>query len=164
LTEAVANLGLALALRDRLVRAGAEVIMTRDDDSHVDLYDRPAIAKQLDADLFVSIHNNALPDGVNPFINHGVSTYYYHRHSLRLARDIQEEMVAATGMPDHGLYHGNLAVNRATQYPAVLVECAFMMIPEQEALLKTERFRRTVSLAIYKGIERFLREYDHDGN
>ena len=159
-TEAEANLEIALVLRERLQKRGARVVMTRDDDRHVDLYDRPAIAGACDADLFISIHNNALPDGVNPFVNHGVSTYYYHPHSIDLARRIQEELLKATRLGDFGLYHGNLAVNRPTQYPAVLVECAFMMIPEHEALLKTEKFRKKVAKAISKGIEEFLEEYD----
>jgi N-acetylmuramoyl-L-alanine amidase len=162
LTEAEANLSIALVLRNLLTSRGARVIMTRDDTSHVELYDRPAIAKQNDADLFVSIHNNALPDGVNPFKNNGSSTYYYHLHSIDLARAIQAELVSATGLDDYGLYHGNLAVNRPTQYPAVLVECAFMMIPEQEALLKTEKFQKKIARAVTRGIESFLREYESD--
>jgi N-acetylmuramoyl-L-alanine amidase len=159
-TEAEANLGIALKLRDKLQSKGANVIMTRDNNSHVELYDRPVIAKQNDADLFVSIHNNALPDGVNPFVNFGSSTYYYHPHSIDLARTIQGELVAATKLGDYGLYHGNLAVNRPTQYPAVLVECAFMILPAQEALLKTDKFRNNVAKAITKGIENFLKQYD----
>ncbi|MCX6836119.1 MAG: N-acetylmuramoyl-L-alanine amidase [candidate division Zixibacteria bacterium] len=161
LTEAEANLGIALALRDELVKKGAKVVMTRSDMSHVGLYDRPVIAKLADADLFISVHNNALPDGVNPFTNHGVSTYYYQPHSIGLARVIHAQMLKATGMPDFGLYYGNLAVARPTQYPAVLVECAFMMLPEQEALLKTEGYRRKVAKAVASGIENFLKEYDH---
>ncbi|MEW5795463.1 MAG: N-acetylmuramoyl-L-alanine amidase [Candidatus Zixiibacteriota bacterium] len=161
LTEAEANLRIALALRRELQRHGASVVMTRYDMSHVSLNDRPVIAKNADADLFVSIHNNALPDGVHPFNNHGVSTYYYHPHSARLARAIQRELLRATEMPDFGLYHGNLAVNRPTQYPAVLVECAFMMIPEHEAELKTERYRNKVAEAITRGIDAFLDEYAH---
>jgi N-acetylmuramoyl-L-alanine amidase len=163
LTEARANLGIALAVERELERRDAEVVMTRDDMRHVALYDRPAIAKLADADLFVSIHNNALPDGVNPFTNHGVSTLYYHPHSAPLARAIQKELLRATGMPDFGLYHGNLAVNRPTQYPAVLVECAFMMIPEQEANLKEKSFQRKLARAIADGIEAFLEQY-HDDN
>jgi N-acetylmuramoyl-L-alanine amidase len=161
LTEAEANLGIALALRSELEKKGAKVVMTRSDMSHVGLYDRPIIAKLADADLFVSIHNNALPDGVNPFTNHGVSTYYYHPHSIGLARAIHSRMLRATGMPDFGLYYGNLAVGRPTQYPAVLVECAFMMFPEQEALLKTDGYRRKVAKAVANGIEDFLKDYDH---
>jgi N-acetylmuramoyl-L-alanine amidase len=160
LTEAEANLGIALALRKELEKKGAKVVMTRSDMSHVGLYDRPIIAKLADADLFVSIHNNALPDGVNPFTNHGVSTYYYHPHSIALARAIHSRMLKATRMPDFGLYYGNLAVARPTQYPAVLVECAFIILPEQEALLKTDGYRRKVAKAVALGIEDFLKEYD----
>ncbi|MFZ5980614.1 MAG: N-acetylmuramoyl-L-alanine amidase family protein [Candidatus Zixiibacteriota bacterium] len=158
--EADANLEIALVLRDMLKSAGARVIMTRDDNRNVALYDRPVIAKAADADLFVSVHNNALPDGVNPFENYGVSTYYYHPHSIELARAVQQEMKKETGLPDYGLYHGNLAINRPTQYPAILVECTFMILPEQEARLKTYQFRKKAARAIVRGIEDFLKEYD----
>ncbi len=159
-TEAEANLGISLALRDELEWRGAKVVMTRDDGSDVALYARPAIAKEAHADLFVSVHNNALPDGVNPFANFGTSSYYYQPHSIDLARSIQKELLVATGLPDRGVYHGNLAVNRPTQYPAVLLECAFMMIPEQEAALKTDEFRKRIARAVADGIERFLKERD----
>ncbi|UCD16371.1 MAG: N-acetylmuramoyl-L-alanine amidase [Candidatus Zixiibacteriota bacterium] len=158
LTEAEANLNIALALRKELAKKGAVAVMTRDDMSPLPLYDRPEIARTNDADLFISIHNNALPDGVNPFENNGVSTYYYHPHSIALARAIQEELVKRLDLPDHGLYHGNLAVNRPTQYPSVLVECAFIILPDQEALLKTKRFQKKVAMAVRKGVEQFLKE------
>ena len=77
---------------------------------------------------------------------------------MPLARAVQSALVEKTGMNDFGLYYGNLAVNRPTHYPAILVECAFMMIPEQEALLKTEKYWKKVSRAIVKGIEEFIRQ------
>lgn len=162
-TEAEANLGIALELRKQLQDAGATVVMTRVDTTHVALYDRPAIAKQTNADLFVSVHNNALPDGVNPFVNNGTSSYYYHPQSMGLARAIHTRMLERTELRDHGLYSGNLAVLRPTQYPAVLVECTFMLLPDQEAALKTDDFRRKAAEAIKDGIEDFLRSYE-DGN
>jgi len=161
LTEADANLSIALALRKRLLKRRAIVVMTRDDRSNVPLYDRPAIAKDAPADIFVSVHNNALPDGVNPFENNGTSTYYYHPHSIDLARSVHPQLKKATGLDDHGLFYGNLAVIRPTQYPAILVECAFMMIPDQEARLKTEKFQDRVAKGIVQGIEDFLRNYEH---
>lgn len=161
-TEDRANLGIALVLKDMLKASGVKVVMTREDDRHLPLYERPVIAKKNKADLFISIHNNALPDGVNPFINNGVSTYYYHPHSMTLARCIQAELLKTTGQADYGLYHGNLAVNRPTQYPAVLVECSFIILPEQEARLKTYKFRKQIATAIIKGIENFLEDYDHE--
>jgi len=159
-TEADANLGISLILAKMLKQKGANVIMTRSDTSHVALADRPAIARANNADLFVSIHNNALPDGINPITNNGVSTYYYHPHSINLAKAIQTELLKATKSPDYGLFYGNLAVNRPTQFPAVLVECAFMIIPDQEAMLKTDDFRKKAAGAVVRGIETFLKEFN----
>ena len=59
------NITLAIArktadyIRENL--KNATVIMTRDDDSTVDLYERPKIANRNNADLFISIHANAMP-------------------------------------------------------------------------------------------------------
>lgn len=55
--EKVITLGLALALRDRLLADGGfRVAMTRDDDSFVALSERAEAARRLGADLFLSIH------------------------------------------------------------------------------------------------------------
>lgn len=55
--EKTLTLGLALALRDRLVADGGyRVAMTRDDDSFVALGERAEAARRLGADLFLSIH------------------------------------------------------------------------------------------------------------
>lgn len=51
------TLALARALREELLRTGRiRVALTRDDDRILPLAYRPEIARQLDADLFVSIH------------------------------------------------------------------------------------------------------------
>ncbi len=50
-------LAISLALRDRLLEGGGiRVAMTREDDRLLPLPDRPEIARQLGADLFLSIH------------------------------------------------------------------------------------------------------------
>ncbi len=157
LTEKDANLAIAKQLMIDLERKGAEVFLTRYDDEPLPLYDRPKIAIEDSADIFISIHNNALPDGTNPFVNNGVSVYYYHPHSAALARSVHGELVRSLDLKDFDWYYGNLAVIRPTQYPAILVECAFMMIPEQEALLRTKKFREKISRGIIAGVEDFLR-------
>ncbi len=158
LREEDPNLWIGQELRTMLERKGAKVLMTRYGHEDVPLYDRPAMAEKFNADILVSIHNNALPDGKNPFTDNGTSTYYYHPHSKPLAEAIQKRLLHATGLPDYGLYYGNLALTRPSSFPAVLVECAFMMIPEQEAMLKNEKFRKKCARAIMEGIEDYLDE------
>jgi len=157
LKEKDANLWIAHELREMLLKDGAEVIMTRYGHEHIPLYDRPKIAAKWDADILVSIHNDALPDGVNPFENNGVSVYYYHAHSKPLAEAVHGRMVKETRLPDHGLYYGNLVLTRPTEMPSILVECAFMMIPVQEAMLKTDKFQRKCAKAIMEGIKDYLK-------
>jgi N-acetylmuramoyl-L-alanine amidase len=55
--EKAVTLALALALRDELIKqGGVRVALTRSDDTYVLLDERPAIARRLGADLFISIH------------------------------------------------------------------------------------------------------------
>ena len=57
--EADVNLYVSLALRDYLEAAGAKVILSRKDDSTVDLHYRSELANKSGADFFISIHHNA---------------------------------------------------------------------------------------------------------
>ena len=159
LEEREANLEISLELARILERRGAEVVLTRTTaDSALGLYDRTNLAIETGGELFVSIHNNALPDGVNPFHNNGTSVLYYHPQSRQLAEAIQAELLPRTGLPDRGVWHQNVAVLRMNEMPAVLVESVFMMIPAQEAALRTPAFRRRIAEGVAAGIERFLSE------
>ncbi len=155
--EKDANLAIALQLKEVLEEADATVFMTRSADTPLPLYERPALAAGYAADIFISVHNNAVPDGVNPLTNNGTACFFYHAQAQELAALVHERMVPATGLPDYGLYHGNFAVIRPTGYLAILVECAFMMIPEQEMALQTEEFRDKIARAITNGILDFVR-------
>ncbi|MEL6452628.1 MAG: N-acetylmuramoyl-L-alanine amidase [Pseudomonadota bacterium] len=63
-TEKELMLDIGLALRDTLRRAGGvEVVMTRDRDVFVSLPGRVALAHQVGADAFVSLHADALSQG-----------------------------------------------------------------------------------------------------
>jgi N-acetylmuramoyl-L-alanine amidase len=156
MTEAEANLKISRELLKKLRDKGTEVVMTRYADEDVPIYDRPKLAVAEDCDIFISVHNNALPDGVNPFVNNGVSTFYYHLHSKKLAEMIQKEMSDELELDDYGHYYANFAVIRPTQYLAVLLECTFMILPEEEAKLKGDKFPEKCADAIVEGIEEFL--------
>jgi N-acetylmuramoyl-L-alanine amidase len=159
--EKDANLALAMNLREKLLAGGAKVIMIRNGNENVALMERTKIAWQNKADILISIHNNSLGYGGNPFIKHGYGVYYFTPMSLPLAREIHAAYGETTGagsefnLPDDGLYYGNLALARAPQMPSVLTESAYMIVPEEEAYLKTDSFRSACANAIIRGIERY---------
>jgi len=158
LEEKEANLAVARVLERLLRAAGATVIMTRDADTAVGLYERTNLAERKEADILVSIHNNAFPDGVNPWVNNGTSTYYYQPRSAHLARLVQDALVRRMGLRNLGFGRGDLALVRPTWMPAILTEGAFLMIPEQENALRTPSFQERYARGVMEGIEAYLRE------
>jgi N-acetylmuramoyl-L-alanine amidase len=157
LMEADANLGVAYRLRRLLEEEGATVIMSRTDRSAVRIYDRTDYAELMEADILVSLHNNALPDGVNPFLNHGTSVYYFQPHSLDLARALQRNLLASMGLPDLGFGRASLALARPSWLPAALTEGAFMMIPEHEAGLRNPEYSEAYARGVLEGLREFMR-------
>jgi N-acetylmuramoyl-L-alanine amidase len=115
------------------------------------------LADSLDADLLISIHNNALPDGVNPFTNNGASVFYNQPRSLPLAQAVQRALVTRLGIRDLGAARGDLALVRPTWMPAVLTEGLFMMLPEQEAALRNPDGQRAYALGVRDGVVQFLK-------
>jgi N-acetylmuramoyl-L-alanine amidase len=157
LLEPRATLPISMQLKRILEERGARVVMTRTTDDAVALEDRPIIARKANVNAFVSIHLNAYPDGINPFVNSGTGTYYFRTHSEPLAREVQRGMVSQLGLPDLGVNYDNLAVVRGTWYPAVLCEGAFLMIPEWEAALRTPEYQERYALGVANGLEAYFR-------
>jgi N-acetylmuramoyl-L-alanine amidase len=158
LREAEANLAIALALKPMLEAEGARVLLTRTADVPLDLWPRVALAQTGGAEVLVSIHNNALPDGLNPFTNSGASVYYNQPRSIPLARAVQAALVRRLGVRDLGIGRGDLALVRPTWMPSVLTEGLFMILPEQEAALRSPEGVRRYAEAVRDGLREFLRQ------
>ncbi|MFW5951664.1 MAG: N-acetylmuramoyl-L-alanine amidase family protein, partial [Gemmatimonadota bacterium] len=158
LTEADANLGIARAMAELLERRGATVVMTRTADTTLTLVERTALARARGVDLWISVHNNAFPDGVNPWENNGTSVYYTHARAAGLARAVHRALLEEMGLRDLGVGRADLHQPRFTWAPAILTESAFMMIPRQEAFLRTEDGQRRIAEAHVRGLERWLRD------
>ena len=159
LWEPVATLAVAKQAKTLLEQAGATVLLTRTDSLPVDLYPRTRFAEEHGADVLVSIHANALPDGVNPFTNNGTSVYYFHPRSAALARALDRALVGELGIRDLGMGRGDYALVRDPWFPSALTEGLFMMIPEQEAILASPEGRLRYARGVARGIEDFLREF-----
>jgi N-acetylmuramoyl-L-alanine amidase len=157
LYEADATLRISLELQRLLIDAGATVVMTRTNSGPVALGARPILARRANVDALVSVHLNALPDGVNPYRTNGTSTYVFHAQSEPLATAVQRGMVRWMGLRDLGVRYDNLALARPTWFPSILCEGAFVILPDQEAALRTEEFQVRYAIGIVEGLENYFR-------
>jgi N-acetylmuramoyl-L-alanine amidase len=156
--EADVTLAVGRKVEQLLQAAGATVVMLRSDDRPIDLAARVAHAERADAELLVSIHANALPDGVNPFVNNGTSVYYFQPRSVDLARALDAALVRQFGFHNLGIGRADLALARPTWMPAALCEGLFLMLPDQEAVLASERGQWRYARGIVQGLKDFLRD------
>jgi N-acetylmuramoyl-L-alanine amidase len=99
-TEKDLVLDVAQRLRDLIeMELGAEVVMTRGDDTFIPLESRTAIANQQEADLFISIHaNSSRIKSVR-----GVETYFLNFTSSREALETASRENAASERSIHEL-------------------------------------------------------------
>ncbi|MBI4532442.1 MAG: N-acetylmuramoyl-L-alanine amidase [Candidatus Melainabacteria bacterium] len=156
-SESEINLAIAVALKRLLENEGASVIMTRESNlAEPSLINRVKLAINSGANLLISIHNNALPDGRDPWAEHGTSTYWYHLQSLELAKTLKAHLVTELGFPDFGTFYQNLALARPSQLPAVLVEVGFMIHPDEYAQLLSQQIQQRAAKALLKGIKDYV--------
>ena len=157
IAEHAVNWLMAEKLRDRLIDLGASVVMTRTENETLPLPDRVARARAAQADLFVSVHANALPQDGNPFDKNGFSVYFFQPFGLPLAEAVHAAFREQVPIRDDGLHYGNLHVVRQSYMPSILVECAYLIWPPEEELLLSPVFQTRCAGAISAGIETFLK-------
>jgi N-acetylmuramoyl-L-alanine amidase len=155
LREADVVLDIALRVRELLTRDGVRNVITRESDVTVELPDRPRLARDAGATIFVSIHANA---NGRATVN-GSETYFLTPQSLALAQMIQDELGVVLGIPSRGIKTANFLVLRDSGVPSVLVEAAFISHAEDEIRLREAAFRQRIAAAVHKGIMRFLAIY-----
>jgi N-acetylmuramoyl-L-alanine amidase len=157
LEEREINWTLADRVKAVLEKEGAKVVMTRRRaSSKAELRDRVAKAVESGCDLFVSIHNNSASNGKNPYEVSGTETYYFAPSARVLADAVQAALVKDARMKDRGVHFGNLHVLRNPAVPSVLVEAAYIVLPEQERLLREKEFQDSFASCLAAGIKIFV--------
>ena len=143
----------ALTCRNVLTEHDVQVIMTRTTDVYVGLSQRAAIANNVKANYFVSIHCNAGGGDRGEVINS-----IYRGKGLELSNKIAAEMKAIgqdvvkqyDKKGDGGTDY--YAVIRETNMDAVIVECAFLDNEIDNKIIDTIEEQELFGIAIAKGI------------
>jgi len=135
-----------------LSAAGARVLMTRNDDTFIPLYDRPGMANNRQADIFISVHCNS---SAKRNSGSGTQVYYRTPQSIPFASAMHQELIKALELKDGGVRNGNFCVIRESRMPSVLLEIAFINNDKEEQLLRTPAFRQKTAEAILSGVRRY---------
>lgn len=153
LKEKSLNLKIALKVDEILISKGIKTYMTRTSDVFVPLYDRANIANDMNASLFLSIHNNSFNS-----IEYGTETLSYPSDiSRQFASIVQKSLVSALGTKDRGIINRpNLVVLHATKMPAALAEIAFISNPEDRKKLQDEDFLNRAAEALADAVIKAL--------
>jgi N-acetylmuramoyl-L-alanine amidase len=185
-TEADSNMLNARLIRDELVKMGYEVYLTRQDGEAgpggplplqfitSDLYWRVALARSVDANVYLAIHGN----GATVHSISGPETWYCGKHqdgaaNEKLARMIQRAMMDALHEygyfpPDRGVkedaqsHHSGdfcqFVVTRETPVPAALLEFLFLSNDADARVLVDERAHVLMAHHVAEAIDAFLQE------
>jgi N-acetylmuramoyl-L-alanine amidase len=174
---------LAQELRQCLARAGFKVSLTRTSDRFLDLPDRPDVARQQAADLFVSVHFNAVeasrstvqgaqvfcltPAGASSTNARGEGGgagwcpgNRNNERNLFLAYEVQSALTRKLGVEDHGVRRARFAVLRDAVMPAILIEAGFMSHPVEGRKIFTAAYRHELAQAIAEGILAYERRIE----
>lgn len=159
--EADIVLSISQQVASLLQQSGVQVILTRSDDTEIDLQPRVDIAEQVRANLFVSIHANSM--GMDrPDVN-GIETYYYSS-GAGLAQAIQTSMVGSLGMKDRGVRQARFYVIKNTTMPSVLVETGFVTGSEDAPRLANAAYQSQIAAAIARGILQYIQQNSMTGS
>lgn len=155
LLEKDVNLDISQRLQADLQALGADVVMTRTDDTFVSLQDRCDIANAANADIFVSVHNNSFTRPEKA----GSEAYHLREASEAsrlLTRDVYHHLEADLPTLGSGVRSAGFYVLRHTSMPAVLTEIAYLSNSGDEALLATPEFREQAAQAIADGVVEYF--------
>ena len=174
--EADINLRVGTIFGDYLRKAGATVVVSREKDTTVTLSDRPKLSNASGAQIFVSVHHNAVGSSQDRTTNFTSVWYHardtdpeYNACNQDIARYIQRDLAYAMGNPgspssfdgtmsDYMIYpNAGFAVLRLAEIPAVLIEGSFFSSQYEEQRLKREEFNTIEAWGAFKGISRYLK-------
>ncbi len=148
-------LPIAQQVASLLEQQGIQAVMTRTSDYFVDLAPRATMAERANADLFVSIHANAIGPS-RPDVS-GLETYYYS-NGQRLAQTIHSSILQNLDVKDRGIRRARFYVLRKTSMPSVLVEVGFVTGREDAAKLSNPAYRSQMAQAIARGILQYIQQ------
>lgn len=154
--ESKLNLSVAFQLKQQLEDKGAEVVMTRSDESLAATKDedwakRQATISKSGPDILVSIHMNSFSDSKmsGPLVLFLTGS----EQGKKLAKYVQKGLNSELGPKNPGTSRSeDLKILKYGLQPSVLVECGYISNPQEEEMLNTQEYQLKVAKAICDGL------------
>lgn len=128
LPEKIWTLSFAKRLQEALQETGlGHVALTREEDETRSLKERQWKVQDLQADICLSIHANALPDGRDPVLFQGVSVHTATPWSQGLGDVLYQHLTQ--NAPKDGRFISNFAMTRLPTCASVLIEYGYFIHP-----------------------------------
>lgn len=137
---------------EELESSGIDTVFTAPELEDVALQTRTDRANKANADVFVSVHANALTGKWGS--QSGIETYIYSGSTKgrKLAEYVHAELLRGEDLKDRGIKEANFFVIHHTKMPAILCECGFMDNKTEASLLMSDAYRRECAKEIAQGI------------
>ncbi|MDF2858344.1 MAG: N-acetylmuramoyl-L-alanine amidase [Neobacillus sp.] len=148
------TLRTAQLLYDKLKSAGANVILTRSNDSYLPLPSRVRTAGVHQADAFISLHYDSNLDRSI----RGMTGYYYHSYQKELADYLYHSTNEHTRLKSRGVRQGDYHVIRENNHKSVLMELGYISNPEEALTLNSSQFQENAATGLYNGLARFFKD------
>lgn len=160
------NLAIAKKVEKILRESGYTVYMTRTEDKALcdetgnskkitDLKNRVQLINDAKPEVAVSIHQNSYSAGTS-----GAQVFYHTgaEQSKKLAGILQATIKEVIGDGNHRVEKANDSyfMLRKITCPFAIVECGFLSNPQEENLLRDEKYQQKMAKGICEGIENFL--------
>lgn len=149
------TLKIAKLVKAYLEGAGVTVILSREDDTFIDKYERAELANNAGVDLFVSVHCNYLEERTDIS---GVETYYMENSASgeRLATMVHNQILAITDANDMHVRENDYVVIRETDMPAVLVETGYLSNRQDAGKLTDSEYQSKMAYGIAAGMIEYI--------
>lgn len=144
-----------IALLDKeLQRCGFDTLLVAPTDYNTPLQERTDLANNKKADLYMSIHYDALDGSFEAPSPEGHALHIYPNsvESRKVAECIRKYWNGGTSQKDRGIIESNFHELRETHMPAVLSENGFMDNKREALLMLNPDFQREVAIEHAKGI------------
>lgn len=151
--EKTLTLKTAQLLYSKLKAAGANVVLTRNNDTYIPLASRVYSAHYNNADAFISIHYDSADDRSV----RGMTTYYYYSYQKKLAANIHESVVPIANIKDRNYRYGDYYVLRENKRSAILMELGYLSNPAEEMLVTSSQFQEAVASGITQGLAKYYK-------